>query len=54
MPGGVSTESTVIATGTDRGAVRQRPIGPGTKEIPLGGHPDPEGQDTSDSDRGLH
>ena len=23
---------------------------PGTKEIPLGGHPDSEGQETSDSD----
>ena len=49
-----STQSTGIATGIDRGAVRQMPIGPGTKEIPLGGHPDPEGQETSDSDRGLH
>ena len=47
-------ESTRIATGTDCGAVRQRPIGPGTKEIPLGGHPDSEGQETSYSDRGLH
>ena len=54
MPGGVSTESTGIETGIDRVAVRQRSIGPGIKEIPLGGHPDPEGQETSDSDRGLH
>ena len=42
------------ATGTDRGTVRQRSIGPGIEEVPLGGHPDPEGQETADSVRSLH
>ena len=41
-------------TGADRGTGCQRSIGPGTQEIPLGGHPDPEGQKASNSDRGLH
>ena len=50
MPGGVPTESTRAATGIDRGTVCQRSIGPGTEEIPLGSNPDPEGQETSNSD----
>ena len=44
----------VAATRTDRGTVRQRSIGPGVEEVPLGGHPDPEGQETTDSHRSLH
>ena len=54
VSGGIPTESTGTVTGTDRGTVRQRSIGPGIEEVPLGGHPDPEGQETPDSDRGLH
>ena len=54
MPGRLSTESTGTTTGADRRTVCQRSIGPGTHEIPLGGHPDPEGQEASNSDRGLH
>ena len=50
----IPTESTGTATGTDRRTVRQRSIGLGIEEVPLGGHPDPEGQETADSDRGLH
>ena len=32
----------------------KRSIGPGIEEVPLGGHLDPERQETPDSDRGLH
>ena len=53
MSGGIPTESTGTATGTDCGTVCQRSIGPRIEEVPLGGHPDPEGQETSDSDRGM-
>ena len=54
MSGGIPTETTGTATGTDCGTVLQRPIGSRTEEIPLGGHLDSEGQETSDSDPGLH
>ena len=41
-------------TGTDCRTVRPGSIGSRIEKVPLGSHPDPEGQETSDSDRGLH
>ena len=43
MSGGILAKPTGTATGTDRRAVCQRTIGPGTEEISLGGDPDSEG-----------
>ena len=54
VSGGIPTESTGTAPGADCGTVRQRSIGPRVEKVPLGGHPDSEGHETPDSDRGMH
>ena len=47
--GGISAEPTGTMTGADRRTVCQRTIGPGTEEVSLGGDPDTEGSETSDT-----
>ena len=49
MSGWISAEPTGTATGADRRAFCQRTIGPGTEEVSLGGDPDTEGSETSDT-----
>ena len=54
MSSGIPTEPTRDATRTDCRTVCLGSIRPGVEEISLGGHPDPEGQEITDTDRGLH